>query len=314
MDNRSKSLRVGISAILLSLLLRLGAAGVLNPRNLAVFLNQMETGRNVRFSPSLAANLTFPAESPGISWEAPPLPHFDSLSDIEIKNLSGKEADLISLLTAPLRWDLLDGETAVLILSTHTTESYTKNGEDYVESSSWRTLDGAYNMLSIGRHLGELLEEAGIRVIRDESLHDYPSYNGSYTHARGSMKELLSKYPTVRLVLDLHRDASDAAFGQLRTAVDLEGGTTAQIMPVMGTNHDHWQENLALALKLMAQLESQAPGITRPLLLRQSRFNQDLSPGALLLEMGAAGNTHQEALRAAEQLARAIIALARGTE
>ncbi len=314
MDNRSKSLRVGISAILLSLLLRLGAAGVLDPRNLAAFLNQMETGRNVRFSPSLAVNLTFPAESPGISWVAPPLPHFDSLSDIEIKNLSGKEADLISLLTEPLGWNLLDGEAAVLILSTHTTESYTKDGEDYAESSSWRTLDGQYNMLSIGRRLGELLEEAGIRVIRDETLHDYPSYNGSYTHARGSMQELLGRYPTVRLVLDLHRDASDAAFGQLRTAVDLAEGATAQIMAVMGTNHDHWQENLALALKLMAQLESQAPGITRPLLLRQSRFNQDLSPGALLLEMGAAGNTHQEALRAADQLARAIIALARGTE
>ena len=125
-------------------------------------------------------------------------------------------------------------------------------------------------------------------------------------------------YPSIRLVLDLHRDAADTENGQLRTAVDTGDGQIAQLMLVMGTEeaglrHPDWEENLSLALKLHATLEGQCPGIMRPLILRSQRFNQDMSPGALLVEVGAAGNTHAEAIAAAEQLAEAIAALAGGT-
>ena len=131
--------------------------------------------------------------------------------------------------------------------------------------------------------------------------------------------DYLEKYPTIRLVLDLHRDASDGANGQLRTEVALGDETCAQLMLVMGTNasgqsHEHWQENFHLALKLQAQLERQVPGITRPTILRAQRFNQDLSPGALLVEVGAAGNTHAEALTAVEVLAKTILDLSNGTQ
>ena len=85
-------------------------------------------------------------------------------------------------------------------------------------------------------------------------------------------------------------------------------------MVVLGTNHKRYEDNLSLGLKLQAQLERQVPGITRPLQLRAQRFNQDLSPGALLIEVGAAGNTHAEALLAAQELANAILFLARGTQ
>ena len=103
----------------------------------------------------------------------------------------------------------------------------------------------------------------------------------------------------------------------MKTTANLGGRTAAQLMIVVGTNcrakHSGWPKNLSLALKLQAQLENQTPGIVRPLNLRPQRFNQDLSPGALLIEVGAAGNTQEEALLAAEELARAIIALAGGT-
>ena len=127
------------------------------------------------------------------------------------------------------------------------------------------------------------------------------------------LEELQQQYPTIRLVLDLHRDASGTGQKQLRTAATVAGQTVAQLMLVMGTNYDTWQENFSLAAKLHAQLERQAPGITRPINLRASRFNQDLCPGALLVEVGAAGNTHGEAMLAAEELAKAIVALAKGT-
>ena len=173
-------------------------------------------------------------------------------------------------------------------------------------------------MISIGDRVAELLTAAGIGVIHDRQLHDYPSYNGSYIHARASTEEILQANPSIRLVLDLHRDALEKNGSQLRTLAQAEGKRSAQLMLVVGTNvsrqaHKNWEDNLSLALKLHIQLERLYPGIMRPVNLRSERFNQDLSSGALLIEMGAAGNTWAEALTAAEALAAGVIALAEGS-
>ena len=328
MDHPHSSLRVGAAAILCALVFRLFSSGIpekviswVTQPNIAAFLIYLETGRDVRFSASSEAFLVFPAESPPprIPEETtaptePPLPSFSDVSLTEMYYANNSRPDIEALLKTPLTWDLTGDEPAVLILHTHSTESYTKSGETYTETSAWRTLDEDYNMLSIGSRVAELLAQNGITAIQDRELHDYPSYNGSYVDARESISHYLAEYPGIKLVLDLHRDASGGDGGQLRTKAKANGQTCAQLMLVMGTNHDHWEENLSLALKLQAQLETQAPGITRPTVLRSSRFNQDLSPGALLIEVGAAGNTHTEALLAAEQLAYAIAALAKGTE
>ena len=163
----------------------------------------------------------------------------------------------------------------------------------------------------------ELLEEAGISVIHDREVHDYPSYNTSYMHSRLAAQKILKENPSIQLVLDIHRDAIEGPDGQMKTAANIGGSTSAQLMIVVGTNcrlkHDSWPRNLSLGLKLHAQLETQTPGIVRPLSLRPQRFNQDLSPGALLIEVGAAGNSLGEARLAAEELGRAIIAISRGT-
>jgi stage II sporulation protein P len=239
--------------------------------------------------------------------------------DIAIYDAYGIAPELGSLLEQPLTWNLRMKAPSVLILHTHATESYTKTDENYRESSAYRTLDENYNMLSIGSRVAEVLSQNGIAVIHDRELHDYPSYDGSYNHARESILFYLEKYPTLELVLDLHRDASGNLQEQRRTVVQMEGREYAQLMLVLGTDaaglsHPNWQENLALGLKLQAVLEGLVPGITRPLNLRSQRFNQDLSSGALLVEVGTAGNSHAEALLAAEILAEAVIALAGGTE
>ena len=207
----------------------------------------------------------------------------------------------------------------MLIIHTHATETYTKQGENYTESSDFRTLDEHYNMISIGDRVAEILSSHGISVLHDRDLHDYPSYNGSYASSREAIAEYLRRYPGIQLVLDLHRDASGDLNNQFRPVVQVDGQATAQMMLVMGTNasgqsHPDWQENLSLGLKLHVTLEQQAPGIMRPLCLRSQRFNQDMTAGSLLIEMGAAGNSHPEALRAAEQLAYAIVTLAQGSQ
>ena len=286
------------------------------------FLLYLETGRKVRFSPSLAGNTNFVGEShPPVALLAPaePVPVF-SESDTQwtpLTNMSSRSPDLESLLTRPLAWDLQSGEPTVLILHSHATESYTQAGETYRESGAFRTLEPDYNMLSVGDQLAEVLSRKGIAVIHDRELHDYPDYNDAYSQSRQSMAFYLERYPGIRLVLDLHRDASADLQNQIRPLANISGRDTAQLMLVVGTDgsglsHPGWQENLSLALKLQVQLERLAPGITRPINLRSQRFNQDLSPGALLVEVGAAGNSRAEALRAAEILGEAIASLAGG--
>lgn len=329
MDNQERSLRFGAALIVSALLLRLTGSGVLQPLvdfinkpNISSLLLYLETGRNVRFSQSVEDLPVFALESA--------LPDFASDSTVPVFSVADAEnisvryncslrPDLEALITQPLEWDLTEDRPTVLILHTHTTESYTKTeGQKYEETSDFRTLDERFNMLSIGDLLTQLLEDAGIQVIHDRSLHDYPSYNGSYNHARKSIASYLEEYPSIRLVLDLHRDASGEGRNQMRTSALVDGQTSAQLMLVVGTNaaglkHPAWEENLALALKLHSQLEKISPGIMRYVNLRGQRFNQDLSPGALLVEVGAAGNSHEEALRATEILAQGIIRLAKGS-
>lgn len=227
--------------------------------------------------------------------------------------------DVEKLLTESLQWDLADGEPAVLIVHTHGSESYTKQpGQDYKETAAYRTLDESYNMVAVGDLLAQLLEAAGIRVIHDRQLHDYPSYNSSYNNSRSSVKAYLKEYPSIRLVLDIHRDAAENSDGsQFATHATVNGQDSAQIMFLVGTDesgnhHPDWQDNLAVAAKLNVLMEQINSGITRKSTLRAQRFNQDLAPIALLVEVGSAGNTLEEALRAIPVLAEAIIALKNG--
>jgi len=322
MDQRQRTKRFGLCVILCALVLRLVAEGV--PRKGLVWLlhldaapihTYLETGRDVRFSASQEVFSDHARESPPPWLPAAEKPAFSAgdVQLVELYNTSSKHPELETLLLQPLDWNLAAAEPTVLILHTHATESYTPGGELYTATSSYRTLDENYNMLSIGDTVAEILEDSGIGVLHDRKLHDYPSYNGSYVHAREEISEYLAKNPSIQLILDLHRDASGTVSGQLRTEAVVNGQKSAQLMLVLGTNYDTWEENLSLAAKVHAQLERQSPGIMRPLSLRGQRFNQDLCSGALLVEVGAAGNTRKEALVAARELAKAVIALANGT-
>ena len=335
MERQQMSIRVGITAILCAVVLKffsLGGPGWLRDQirspELTAFLIYMESGLQMRLNPKpgeeapriLAQfpepDLFYPPESPAAV--PPPLPRFTDPGLVDLTYLCPYAPDIPYLLRKPLTWDLKSGAPTVLIFHTHTTESYEKGEKAYAESAPYRTLDPQYNVLSIGDRITALLEQSGITVIHDRAYYDYPDYNGCYGRTRKAAAEYLKEYPTLRQVLDLHRDACDSTAGQLRTHALVDGRDSAQLMIVAvsnasGPSHRHWAENLSLALKLQAQLQTQCPGIARPLSFRPQRFNQDLSPGALLIEVGGAGNTHEEALLAADQLAGAIIALSGGT-
>ena len=263
MDHQQWSLRVGASVILCALLLRLSAAGVFDPLvnflaqpKISSFLVYLETGRIVRFSASEALAAVFSPESPepdfasgetAVTEETPVFAAADA-SNISFRYNCSLRPDLDDLITRPLTWDLTGDSPTVLIVHTHATESYTRSsGEIYEESAAFRTLDEGYNMISVGDHLAELLEAGGITVIHDRTLHDYPSYNGSYNSSRKAVASYLEQHPGIQLVLDLHRDASGDNNAQMKTSATVNGKSSAQLMFVVGTNasglkHPNWEE------------------------------------------------------------------------
>ncbi len=352
MDKQSSILRMGGAVVAVAIFLQLLSTGALEPLTglpsggwpltAMVFL---QTGRLVRLPEQTSPQLTEPTTQPPTQPStqpttqptlptqptqpsqppqptAPALPSLtvtrEDLAYVSLSYGCDYRPDLGQLLTKPLSWDLRSPEPTVLILHSHATECYTPAvGEEIALSGDYRTLDREQNMVSIGAQVADILRSGGIGVIHDTTLHDSPSYENAYSSARAAIQEYLTKYPSIRLVLDLHRDATGGGGAQLVTAATVGGQKSAQLMLVVGTDaggssHDNWQENLALALKLQAVLEWENPGLCRNINFRSQRFNQDLTLGSLIVEVGAAGNTRAEAALAAQALAQGILALANG--
>lgn len=314
--SEKKVLQFGALIIAGALILRLIAnqwAPVEEPVQLGQVILFLQSGRVVRASPATEPPVTVPE----IPTEPPTVKAVFSTSDqslVELRNTSDKSADISAALLEDLTWDLYEAQPTVLIVHSHGSESYQKT-EDYTESANFRTLNTNYNMISVGEHLAQELQAAGIRVIHDRTMYDVPSYNEAYVQARAGILDHLEKNPSICLVLDLHRDAAtDANGNQIGYTISTADGDSAKLMMVLGTNHDGWQDNLSLATKLHVQLEKQVPGICRPINVRAQRYNQDLCSCSVLVEVGATGNSRQEALLAAKHLANAIISLAVGTE
>ena len=337
MDLEGKSLRAGAVAVAFAVLLRLAGSGL--PGKMATWITSPEaasmmlflsSGRVVRPVPTVQPETTPPTQVPQETEEqtvpqehTPPdhaLPVFaaEDAALVTVNSSCGYTADLPVLLKNPLSWDLTGTGPTVLILHTHGSESYQPTGE-YTETAAYRTKDVEYNMISIGDRLVQILEQNGVGVVHDRTAHDVPSYSEAYNNSRTAVQRYLKQYPTIRLVLDLHRDSvTDGKGQQVRFTTQVDGQTSARLMLVVGTDagglsHPDWPENMSLAVKLHARLEKNAPGICRAISFRSQRYNQDLSPGALIVEVGSAGNTRQEALLAVEQLGQSILDLCHGT-
>jgi len=194
----------------------------------------------------------------------------------------------------------------ILIVHTHSSESFAPDEEDpYLPDDVMRTLDTKYNVVRLGDAITAALEAAGIGVLHDREINDYPSYNGSYNQMRKRIEAYMQAYPTIKMVIDVHRDAIlDAQGNNLAMTANVGGEDCARLMFVVGTDaggltHDHWRQNLSFAATLQGWGETLYPGLMRPIDLRAERFNQHTTPASLILEVGSAGNTLQEALRGA---------------
>lgn len=190
----------------------------------------------------------------------------------------------------------------VYVYDTHASESYS-NSElfsfDY--TSAYRTTDSNYNMISVASKFITFLSEKNIEVVQDNFGHDYGSYTMSYSSSRKAIMTNIEKYGKFGVSIDMHRDAiADLSFAPKAV---IGGEEVAQCMIVLGVGYDgarndFYDENMALAIKLMALGEKVYPGLFRPMTVRNSTYNQDLNDMSLLIEVGATGNTLEEAYRA----------------
>ena len=242
-------------------------------------------------------------------------PERDTFADVQqivLTNTTTLPIDIEALLNAPLDISLTPGEPSVLIIHTHTSEAFTpSDGLTYIPSDPYRTEDQTRNITRVGEEIAAELTRRGIGVIHDRQSYDFPSFAGSYSRAYRSIRYYLEKYPSIKLVLDVHRDSITAPDGsQLRTIAQIGDVTSSQVMLVVGTDyaglsHPHWRENMSLALRLQYEMNTLFPSLTRPVFISEFRFNQHATTGSLIIEVGSAGNSLTESLIAARYFAEA---------
>lgn len=221
-----------------------------------------------------------------------------------IDNQTEYDIDAAELLIQGPSIALASDEPQVLIIHTHSSEAYTMDNVDrYEPSDPGRTQDTNYNIIRIGDELTEGLRACGLNVIHDCGIYDYPSYTGSYTRTGEAIQAYLNEYPSISIIIDVHRDAIGDGDVVYKTVAENEGETSAQVMFVVGSEgsgleHPEWEENLKLAMYLQSAVNPQHPTLMRPIKLVNERYNQQLTTGSLILEVGSSGNTLQEALTA----------------
>lgn len=193
----------------------------------------------------------------------------------------------------------------ILIYHTHGSEAYTQSdGQTYTQSDPYRTTDCTRNVVRVGEEMARIFRSYGFQVIHDTELYDYPAYSGAYERSGAAVRRWLEEYPTIRLALDVHRDALVGSDGAVYKLISQENGRrAAQVMLVVGTGHEGWRDNLALGVRVQRELLADYVTLARPVVLRSGKYNQDCLPGSLLVEVGGHGNTLTEALDGARLFA-----------
>lgn len=235
-----------------------------------------------------------------------PNKYTDDYNGVEIKN--GTNYNLTEDI---LNCDNLDfNKKDIMIFHTHTCESYTPTEQySYEETGTFRSTDLNYSVAKVGDVLTEQLQSYGFNVVHDKTYHDYPAYSGSYGRSQATVKNLLNSHTGTDIIIDLHRDAiGDTSYAP---SIKIGDEVVSQLMFVIGTDgggleHPNWKENLKFAIKVQEKANELYPGLFRPLLLRNSRYNQQLGKAACIIEVGATGNTLEQSMGSMKYLSKIL--------
>jgi stage II sporulation protein P len=276
--------------------------------------------------PDIAAN-PIPPES-DLTHYLPPIPEgegpieytirpqstlgYEYYQGIFVQNGTGEITQIERYLKEKLPFSLKETGPQVLIIHTHTQEAYEPNlWEEDTRGGDDRTDDPNQSVVRVGKEVADALMQLGVPVLHDTTIYD-ETYNGAYTRSLQGVEKMLLRYPSIKVVLDIHRDAlNHAGERRYKLVFDHEGVSTAQIMLLVGTDkgslpHPNWESNYALALKLQKEMLGINEVFPRPIRLTRSSYHQHVAPGALLLEVGSNGNTVDEAVRAGKLFAEAL--------
>ena len=239
----------------------------------------------------------------------------DTIGNVLIQNATdGERPDFEKMLDNFTTLKIEDkSKPSVLIYHTHTTECY-KLLDNGVYSDKWQSRNSApsLNMVRVGSEMTSVLTEMGFTVIHDENIYD-KSYSGAYDRSLETVKKYLKEYPSIKVTLDVHRDAIYADNNErYKPTVNINGEKSAQVMIIAGreegsiTSFPNWEENLAFALALQKYVQNDFPSLMRPIFFARRQYNMDVTPYSLLLEFGTDANTLEEAVRSANHVASAL--------
>ena len=226
--------------------------------------------------------------------------------------------ELIALSGEGLPFDtkINDNEPVILIYHTHTTESFELTDKDWYDSDfSAKTTERDKNIISVGDSICRQLDAAGIPYIHDTSVHDYPSYDDAYYSSREAVQQILADHPSIKICLDVHRDGIEREDGtRIAPVTEIDGKEAAQIMLISCADDGsgdipNFRENFRFACAFQSKMESDSKGLTRPILFDTRFYNQDLSTGSLLIEVGSHGNTLEQVQYSGELIGRSLAGL-----
>ena len=228
---------------------------------------------------------------------------------ISINDSTNSSTDIKPLLKEEYNPDfgdyiLYSDEPLVLIYHTHTSESFENSFRGfYYEDDYFRTENLEENVCAVGEAMKKILEEKGIKVIHDTTFHDTPMFNGAYSRSKETVLSYLEKYPSIKITIDLHRDAMVTDEGlSYKPTVKIDGKKAAQMMIIAGCDPDNelgyenWLENLPFSLHIQKTAESLYPNLMRPLMFARRSYNMGLTDTSFLLEVGTQSNTLSEAV------------------
>lgn len=244
--------------------------------------------------------------APGVTADGLPIIATTITGGLTLKNQTDYNIDIQALLQEGPATQLPAGQPQILIIHTHSSEAYTPAGADlYNASDTCRTEDTNYNIVHVGDVLTASLENAGLNVLHDRTIYDYPSYTGSYSRSGDAILSYLDQYPSIRIVIDLHRDALCSDDVVYKTVAEIPDKACSQVMILCGTDstglyHPYWKDNLRLAVYMQNAVNEAHPTLMRPITLVNERYNQHLTTGSLIVEVGSSGNTLQEAVNAVQ--------------
>ncbi|NLZ81365.1 MAG: stage II sporulation protein P [Clostridiales bacterium] len=227
-----------------------------------------------------------------------------AITTIPRDKLNGKELVQMDL-------SMVNGNQApqILIYHTHSQEAFIDSVEGDVSDT----------VVGVGEYLAQILrEQYGYNVIHNTDSYDlidgvFDRGNKAYTYAYSGIEEILQTYPTIEVVLDVHRDG--VRDESIHFVTEVNGKPTAKIMFVNGISRSTSQgeidylynpyikENLAFSLQLQLRASAYYPEFARRIMINAYRYNLQFKPKSALIEVGAQTNTVEEAMNAMEPLA-----------